>query len=57
MQLISKCNKGVCFLLCVTDMFSKYTWVVPLKDKKLLQLLILFKKLEKNLIENQTKYG
>ena len=25
--------------------------------KKLLQLLMLFKKLEKNLIENQTKYG
>ena len=34
MQLISKYNKGVRFLLCVVDIFSKYAWVVPLKDKK-----------------------
>ena len=34
MQLISKQNKGVRFLLCVIDIFSKYAWVVPLKDKK-----------------------
>ena len=34
MQLISKFNKGFRFLLCVIDIFSKYTWVVPLKDKK-----------------------
>ena len=24
MQLISKFNKGICFLLCVVDIFSKY---------------------------------
>ena len=34
MQLLSKYNKGIRFLLCVIDIFSKYTWVVPLKDKK-----------------------
>ena len=34
MQLISKFNKGFRFLLCVIDISSKYTWVVPLKDKK-----------------------
>ena len=34
MQLISKFNKGFRFLLCVIDIFSKYGWVVPLKDKK-----------------------
>ena len=34
MQLLSKHNKGIRFLLCVTDIFSKYAWVVPLKDKK-----------------------
>ena len=34
MQLLSRCNKGIRFLLCVIDIFSKYTWVVPLKDKK-----------------------
>ena len=34
MQLISKFNKGVRFLLCVIDIDSKYAWVVPLKDKE-----------------------
>ena len=34
MQLISKYNKGIRYLLCDIDLFSKYTWVVPLKDKK-----------------------
>ena len=34
MQLISKFNKGFRFLLRVIDIFSKYAWIVPLKDKK-----------------------
>ena len=34
MQLICKFNKGFRFLLCVIDIYSKYAWVVPLKDKK-----------------------
>ena len=34
MQLISNLNKGFRLLLCVIDTFSKYVWVVPLKDKK-----------------------
>ena len=34
MQLISKFNKGIRFLLCTTDIFSKYAWAIPLKDKK-----------------------
>ena len=34
MQLISKFNKEFRFLLCVSDIFSKYVWVFPLKDKK-----------------------
>ena len=33
MQVISKFNKGFKFLLCVIDIFSKYAWVIPLKDK------------------------
>ena len=33
-QLISKCNKGIKYLLCAFDLFSKYVFVVPLKDKK-----------------------
>ena len=34
MQLLSKFNKGYRFLLCVIDIFIKYAWVIPLKDKK-----------------------
>ena len=33
MQLISKYNKGIRYLLCAIDLFSKYAFVVPLKDK------------------------
>ena len=42
-QVISKFNRGVRFLLSVVDIYSKYAWVVPLKDKKVLQLRTLFK--------------
>ena len=33
-QLRIKFKKGICFLLCVFDIFSKYAWVILLKDKK-----------------------
>ena len=33
MQLIKKFNKAIRFLLCVIDIYGKYAWVVPLKDK------------------------
>ena len=35
MQLRSKFNKGIRFLLSVIDLFSKYEWAVPGKDKKM----------------------
>ena len=44
MQLISKFNKGIRFLLCVIDNYSKYACVIPIKDKNELQLLMLFRK-------------
>ena len=34
MQSLSKCNKGVKYLLCTIDIFSKCACVVPLKDKR-----------------------
>ena len=34
MQLISKYNKGIRYLLCAIDLFSKYAFAVSLKDKK-----------------------
>ena len=40
MQLISKYNKGTRYLLCAIDFFSKYGWVVPLKDKKAFQKIL-----------------
>ena len=33
-QLLSKFNKRFRFLLCVIDIYNKYTWVIPLKDKE-----------------------
>ena len=37
MQLISKFSKGFRFSLCAIDIYSKYAWVIPLKDKKSLK--------------------
>ena len=34
MQLIDKFNKGFRFLLCVIDIFIKYAWLIPLKDRE-----------------------
>ena len=34
MQSLSRKNKGVEYLLCVIDLYSKYAFVIPLKDKK-----------------------
>ena len=42
MQLLSKYNKGIRFLFCVIDIFSKYAWVVPLKDKKGISIVKAF---------------
>ena len=45
MQLISKFNKGFRFLLCVVDIFSKYDWVISLKDKKGVSIVDAFRKI------------
>ena len=34
MQSLNKKNKGIKYLLCAIDLYSKYAFVVPLKDKK-----------------------
>ena len=47
MQLISRFNKGFRFLLCVIHIFSKYAWVVPLKDKKGVSIVNAFQKILK----------
>ena len=45
MQSPSKYNKGIKYLLCANDLFSKCARVVPIKDKKKLVSLMHFKKI------------
>ena len=51
--IISKFNKGIRFLLCVINIFSKYAWVIPLKDKK--GILNVFQKLSDKSVELHSK--
>ena len=44
MRSLSKCNKGIKYLLCAIDLFSKYAWVIPIKDKKGTSIVNAFKK-------------
>ena len=41
MESLSRKNKGVKYLLCAIDLYSKYAFVIPLKDKKLVLLMHL----------------
>ena len=45
MQSLSKFNKGFKYLLCAIDLFSKYAWVIPIKDKKGTSIVNAFKKI------------
>ena len=45
MKLMSKFNKGFRFLLCFIDIFSKYAWIVPLKDNKGVSIVNAFQKI------------
>ena len=47
MQLISEFNKGISFSLCVIEIYSKYAWVLPLKDKKVITISNAFQKILK----------
>ena len=33
-QSLGKYNKGIKYLLCAIDLFSKYAWFIAIKDKK-----------------------
>ena len=43
-QSLSKYNKGNKYLMYAIDLFSKYAWAIPIKDKKKLVSLMHFKK-------------
>ena len=57
MQLLSRYNKGIRFLLCVIDMFSKYAWAVPLKYKKGISVVKAFQIILKQSNSRKLKYG
>ena len=44
MQSLSKYNKGIKYLLYAIDLFSKYAWVVSLKDKRGISIVNAFHK-------------
>ena len=45
MQPLSKYNKEIKYLLCAIDLFSKYAWVAPLKDKRGTSIVDAFQKI------------
>ena len=45
MQSLSRYNKRIRYLLCAIDLFSKYAWVIPIKDKKGASIVNAFKKI------------
>ena len=47
MQSLSRKNKGIKYLLCVIDLYSKYAFVIPLKNKKGISILNAFDKIIK----------
>ena len=47
MQSLSRKNKGIKYLLYVTDLYSKYAFVIPLKDKKGISIANAFNKIIK----------
>ena len=48
MQLLSKYNKGIKYLLFAVDLFSNYAWVVAVKDKEGTNKVNAFKKMLNN---------
>ena len=55
MQLISKFNKGINLLLCVTDIFSKHAWFIPLRNKKGITITNVFQKVLRESIRKTNK--
>ena len=57
MQLISRFNKGIRFSLGVIDIFSKYAWVVFLKDEKGITTVNVFQNILDNSTRKPNNYG
>ena len=52
MQFKTKYNKGIRFLLCEIDFFSKYAWVITIKDEKGISIVNAF---QKKLVKSKRK--
>ena len=57
MQSLSKYNKGIKYLLCVIDLFSKYAWIIPIKDKKETSIVDAFKKIISTELHSKCKWN
>ena len=45
MQSLNKYNKGMKYLFCAIDLFSKYAWIFPVKDKREITVVNAFQKI------------
>ena len=57
MQSLSRKNKGTKYLLCAIDLYSKYAFVIPLKDKKGISIVNAFNKVIKQSGKKTNKNG
>lgn len=55
METLSKDNDGYKFILCVIDVFSKFAWTKPLKNKSATTVLTAMKEIVSE-IEDKPKY-
>ena len=47
-QSLSRKNKGIKYLLCAIDLFRKYAFVIPIKDKKGISIVNAFNKIKQS---------
>ena len=55
MQSLSKYNKGIKYLSCAIDLFSKHAWVVSIKNKKDISVVDAFQKILKESNRSKAK--
>ena len=55
MQSLSRKNKGIKYLLCAIDLYSKYAFVIPLKDKKGISIVNVFNQIIKQSYKKPNK--
>ena len=55
MQFLSKFKNKILFLLCVIDFFSKYSWVISLKDKNGTTITYAFQNILKEINQKPKK--